>query len=170
MSLYCDHETGNTAHDQRLTLFPKMDYGSTETDFANEQELLLGKPNLLPSNVERELAELIYHLFMHHHHHSHNHPQSSPQLPPERRGRRHRNFYVSQLNEFRHWWKTSRLLVRISGAFTYCVSKMEWQRMAHWNVARSHHSRRAFKQMKTIGQGGASRLFLKQVMQFTRVR
>lgn len=36
--------------------------------------------------------------------------KSHPPYAPERRGRRHRDPRVYWLNEFRHWWKTSRLL------------------------------------------------------------
>lgn len=35
-------------------------------------------------------------------------PKTNPKLPPEVRYKRHRNYYIFKLNQFRHWWKTSR--------------------------------------------------------------
>jgi hypothetical protein len=36
------------------------------------------------------------------------HPKTNPKLPPEARYKRHRNYSIFKLNQFRHWWKTSR--------------------------------------------------------------
>ena len=50
------------------------------------------------------------------------HPQSLPAFAPFRRTARHRSFYLWWINEFRHWWKSSRLLVRLAGLFTLALS------------------------------------------------
>lgn len=50
--------------------------------------------------MDHQVAEIIYALFMEHHHRSHEHPRTSPRLPPETRGKRHRNYYVHSLNQF----------------------------------------------------------------------
>ena len=39
---------------------------------------------------------------------AYQHPKTNPKLAPTLRYQRHRNYYVYQLNQFRHWWKTSR--------------------------------------------------------------
>jgi hypothetical protein len=102
------------------TLYPK------DLEIGTERELLIGKPNLVPDKVNVVLAELIYKLFVEPHHHSHNHPRSTPYLPPQKRYSRHRNFWVFQLNQFRHWWKTSRLLVRLSGGYCWLMIPENW--------------------------------------------
>jgi len=81
---------------------------------------------------------------------------------------RHRNFYVYQLNQFRHWWKTSRLLVRLTGGIIYAIDALNWTTMAMWHTAKQKQAKHALKQMKTIGQGGVIRLFLQVVHPFTR--
>ena len=118
-----DGENRRPEHnEQRLTLYPKHDleFGT------GERELLIGKPNLVPDKVHVVVAELIYNLFTKPHHHSHNHPRSTPYLPPQKRYARHRNFWVNLLNNFRHWWKTSRLLVRLSGAYGWIMIPANW--------------------------------------------
>ena len=159
----CDDETVS------LALFPKKNkYGSIRSAKAQELELLIGKPNLVPRHVEHELAEVIYLLFMATHHHSHAHPRTNPQLPPEKRGARHRNFWVWALNQFRHWWKTSRLLVRCSGAYVFCTDPMNWSLMSLWDVTVRKQMKMAAKQSKRIGQGGLIKPFLEDVHPFTR--
>ena len=51
-----------------------------------------------------------------------NQNKTHPMYPPIKRFKRHRNFYIYMINEFRHWWKTSRLLVRVSGGYEYCLN------------------------------------------------
>ena len=46
--------------------------------------------------------------------------KTHPTRTPIKRFKRHRNYYIWCLNEFRHWWKTSRLLVRLSGGYVFC--------------------------------------------------
>jgi len=133
-----------------------------------ERELLIGKPNLVPGTVEHELAEIIHGLFMHQHHYSHQHPRTNPTLPPEKRFTRHRNYYIWLLNQFRHWWKTSRLLVRLSGGLVYCEDAFNWAGMAVWDVSHKKQARHALKIVKKIGRGGPIEPFLKQVHPFTR--
>jgi hypothetical protein len=124
-----------------MSLYPK--YGSVSLDsqgrdseslqvvypktyVAEEHKLLVGQPSLVPDKVNVVLAEIIFKLFATKHHHSHNHPRSTPYLPPQKRYSRHRNFWVYQTNEFRHWWKTSRLLVRLAGAWCFARVQLNW--------------------------------------------
>ena len=106
------------AESQLVTFFPK--------DVATERQFLVGKPSLVPDKANVVVAEIIYKLFTAPHHHSHNHPRSTPYLPPQKRYSRHRNFYVYQMNEFRHWWKTARLLVRLAGAWCFVKIEINW--------------------------------------------
>lgn len=146
---------------------PPRFYGSAPVDEA-ERELLLGKPNLVPEPVEFKLAFVIGALFLHEHHYSHAHPRTNPPLPPEKRGKRHRDFYVYQLNQFRHWWKTSRLLVRLAGSFIYITDGFNWIAMTAWDLSQRKEIKLASKQMKRIGQGGPIKPFLEDVHPFTR--
>ena len=66
------------------------------------------------------------------------------------------------------WWKTSRLLVRLSGGYEYCLSTLHWTAMGLYNVSKRKQSKHALKAMKTIGRGGVSKDFLKHVKPFTR--
>jgi len=140
-------------------------YGSIEPQ---DRQIQLGKPTMVASRVERQLSEVIWALFMEEHHHSHAHPRTNPQLPPERRFKRHRNYYIWSLNQFRHWWKTSRLLVRVSGGYVYCQDPLNWTTMAIWKVSKDKQAKHALKQMKDIGKGGPIRIFLQKVHPFTR--
>jgi hypothetical protein len=133
-----------------------------------ERELLVGKPNKIPKTVKHELAELIVALFRDDHPPSHHHPHTNPRLPPEKRGLRHRHYYIYQLNQFRHWWKTSRLLVRLAGALVFCEDDLMWETMAGFDVSRHKQARRAGKMVKKIGRGGPIKPFLDVVHPFTR--
>lgn len=60
---------------------------------------------------DEEVAELILHMFMANFRYSADlsrYPKTNPKLPPVVRFKRHRNFYIFEINQFRHWWKTSR--------------------------------------------------------------
>jgi hypothetical protein len=60
---------------------------------------------------DKDVAELILHMFMANFRYSADlsrYPKTNPKLPPVVRCKRHRNFYVFGINQFRHWWKTSR--------------------------------------------------------------
>jgi hypothetical protein len=97
---------------KNMSLFPIKDIDPEEGTGEERQYLLaaLGpkshpaSPAIGYDDVEeaeqRRLAELIYTLFTQDHHHTHQHPRSSPRLPPVRRGERHRNYFIYQLNQF----------------------------------------------------------------------
>jgi hypothetical protein len=60
---------------------------------------------------DTDVAELILRMFMTNFRYSADlsrYPKTNPKLPPVVRCERHRNFYVFEINQFRHWWKTSR--------------------------------------------------------------
>ena len=60
---------------------------------------------------DEEVPELILHMFMANFRYSADlsrYPKTNPKLPPVVRFKRHRNFYIFEINQFRHWWKTSR--------------------------------------------------------------
>jgi len=96
------------------------------------------------------------------------HPKTNQKRPPEKRFWRHRNYYVFHLNQFRHWWKTSRLLVRLSGGYGFCMVPVNWSKMGIFLVEQRKQAKKAFKSMKAIGRGGNSRYFLRHVKPFTR--
>ena len=98
----------------------------------------------------------------------HVHPKTNPKMAPELRFARHRNYYVYHLNEFRHWWKTSRLLVRVSGGYEYCIDKVHWIEMGLYKVSRHKQAKKALKSVKGIGRGGPSADFLAIVQPLTR--
>eukprot|EP00934_Nitzschia_sp_Nitz4_P003730 Nitzschia sp. Nitz4//scaffold380_size13111//5510//7999//NITZ4_008982-RA/size13111-augustus-gene-0.39-mRNA-1//-1//CDS//3329549879//3720//frame0 len=137
---------------------PLLPFGSPETD---------SDPDLLDEMV----AEAIYSLFVLQQGHWYDlasHPATNPKLCPERRFKRHRNYYIYQLNQFRHWWKTSRLLVRLTGGYEYCLNEDNWTLMAKYLVSKKRQAKKALRSMKDIGQGGYARDFLQNVKKFTR--
>lgn len=138
-----------------------------------ETELLVGVPGK-PRHVEYEVAEVVLALFLAEKsmepgiiyssgNGDHLHSKSHPAYPPEKRFARHRNFYIWLLNQFRHWWKTSRLLVRLSGAFEFCYNPINWEAMASYNVVKKRQRKMAYHSMKAIGRGGPSSDFLNLV-------
>jgi len=98
----------------------------------------------------------------------HTHPMTHPKRAPITRYARHRNPSIYQLNQFRHWWKTSRLLVRVSGGYEYCINKGNWIAMGMYNVTKHKQAKMALKSVKGIGRGGPSADFLAVVQPFTR--
>jgi hypothetical protein len=116
---------------------------------------------------DEEVALLVYSLFTIPHD-NHHHPKTIPALCPEKRGRRHRHPNVRLMNEFRHWWKTSRLLVRLTGSYEWCNDAINWTFMAALNVSKHKQARKALKQVKRMGRGGPVRDFLKNVHPLTR--
>jgi hypothetical protein len=61
--------------------------------------------------TDEEVAELVLKMFMANWKYSSDlsrYPKTNPKLPPVVRFKRHRNFYIFEINQFRHWWKTSR--------------------------------------------------------------
>jgi hypothetical protein len=150
-----------------LPLVPKKNRQNTvwygDTFIREETELLVGTPGKA-SYLEFEVAEVIQKLFTEVNWNDlGEHPKTSPKRPPEKRFRRHRNYYVFKLNQFRHWWKTSRLLVRVSGGYVYCLNRTNWKAMAAYTVRRRKQAKPALKSMKAIGQGGPSKDFLNNV-------
>jgi hypothetical protein len=138
-----------------------------------ETTRLIDKKN--PDGNSRPLSvftgKLIYELFLQdgaNWNDAHLHPKTNPKCAPERRFARHRNYYIYLLNEFRHWWKTSRLLVRVSGGYEYCIDKNNWLAMGLYKVSRHRQAKKALKSVKGIGRGGPSRDFLANVQPFTR--
>jgi len=116
---------------------------------------------------DQQVAAIIYRLFSNPHY-DHQHPKTIPELAPEKRGKRHRNPILWSINQFRHWWKTSRLLVRLSGSYGWCQDTVTWTFMATLDVTTKKGAKQALKQMKRIGRGGPNRVFLMNVHPFTR--
>lgn len=132
-----------------------------------ERQLLVPKDST-KSKVDNNTPEreLVADLFQSNAHHSWY--KTHPSLPPEKRGKRHRHRMIYNLNQFRHWWKTSRLLVRVAGAFV-CVWLVEnWDLMASWKIAKHRQFKKAWKFAKYIGRGGTVKPFLAGVQPFTR--
>lgn len=96
-------------------------------------------------------------------------PKTIPTKPPEKRGKRHRAAYFRRLNDFRHWWKTSRLLVRIAGSLCFAFVYYNWSQVLPLLVSQKHKGiKAAVKVEKAIGHGGKNRPFLKGVQPLTR--
>jgi hypothetical protein len=139
-------------------------YGDTTNHHREETELLVGVPGRA-RYIEFEVAEVIQKIFTTNTNWNDlgAHPKTNPKRPPEKRFNRHRNYYIYMLNQFRHWWKTSRLLVRVSGGYEFCLDRINWEAMAAYTVRKHKQAKRALKSMKAIGRGGPSRDFLHNV-------
>jgi len=94
--------------------------------------------------------------------------KSIPYRAPYRRFARHRSFYLWWINEFRHWWKSSRLLVRLGGMETYAADPIIWSQLTTVDIMRRKGFKQAFKLGKRMGQGGGMRAFLQICQPFTR--
>ena len=100
--------------------------------------------------------------------------KSLPAFAPFRRTERHRSFYLWWINEFRHWWKSSRLLVRLAGLWTLAITleflaKMESvEPYRRKRKANAKNTERALRLVKKLGRGGPMRWFLQTVQPFTR--
>jgi hypothetical protein len=96
-------------------------------------------------------------------------PKRFPVTPPETYGKRHRHPHFKKLNDFRHWWKSSRLLVRLSGAIVYAFVIFQWNALLSSLIRHEKKSlKTAMKTMTMIGRGGTNRWFLKGVQPGTR--
>jgi hypothetical protein len=91
-----------------------------------------------------------------------------PYEAPYRRFARHRSFRLWWLNEFRHWWKQSRLLVRLGGLETLASNPTVWKQLTTVNLLNRKGVKTASRLGKRLGQGGVMRGFLKLVQPFTR--
>jgi hypothetical protein len=95
---------------------PKYDVDvDVEAAEPSETTALIGKASSertkQNSNHDEVVAELIVKMFMAQFKYSDDisrNPKTNPKLPPVVRFKRHRNFYIFEINQFRHWWKTSR--------------------------------------------------------------
>lgn len=100
--------------------------------------------------------------------------KSLPAYAPFRRTERHRSFTLWWINEFRHWWKSSRLLVRLAGLWTMAIAVEYLAKMERIEPFKKHHkanwknTHKALKSVKHLGRGGPMRWFLKTVQPFTR--
>lgn len=96
-------------------------------------------------------------------------PKTIPHKPPYRRGKRHRKANFRRLNNFRHWWKSARLLVRLAGWACFAFLYYNWDKLLPKLEANTAKSiKNATKAMKAMGRGGMNRPFLKGVQPFTR--
>mmetsp|Transcript_1008 Transcript_1008/g.2335 ORF Transcript_1008/g.2335 Transcript_1008/m.2335 type:complete len:672 (-) Transcript_1008:914-2929(-) len=94
--------------------------------------------------------------------------KSVPAFAPYTRKARHRSFYLWWLNEFRHWWKSSRLLVRLGGLYVYSFDPMVAPIILILDPEKHKTIKKLCKFAKTLGQGGPMRDFVKTVKPFTR--
>lgn len=148
---------------------------STDTGLPSESTASESTALLISSSLafvettadDKEVRLLVYALFTVRHAH-HQHPNTIPSLCPETRGTRHRHPIVNDINEFRHWWKTSRLLVRLVGSYEWCNDTINWTMMGIYNVSKHKQAHRALKHEKAMGRGGPNRDFLSNVHPFTR--
>mmetsp|Transcript_18891 Transcript_18891/g.27399 ORF Transcript_18891/g.27399 Transcript_18891/m.27399 type:complete len:903 (+) Transcript_18891:110-2818(+) len=96
-----------------------------------------------------------------------------PIKAPYRRRQRHRSFKLFWINEFRHWWKSSRLLVRLAGL--ECSAQTNWSvavdtkiSLISLNLHKRKGPKLGLKLVKYLGRGGVMSSFLKSVQPFTR--
>jgi polyphosphate kinase 2 (PPK2 family) len=100
--------------------------------------------------------------------------KSLPAYAPFRRTERHRSFTLWWINEFRHWWKSSRLLVRLAGLWTLAITAEFLLKMQMFAPYKKHHKanihniEKAVRIVKKLGRGGPMRWFLQTVQPFTR--
>lgn len=138
---------------------------SESTTLLGEKRVTSKRKSLSPE--DQAVALLVYSLFNVPHTH-HHHPKTIPALCPEKRGKRHRHPNVWRMNQFRHWWKTSRLLVRLCGSYEWCHDIIHWTAMGLLDVTQLKGAKKALRHVKRIGRGGPNRDFLKDVHPFTR--
>ena len=72
------------------------------------------------------------------------------------------------LQEFRHWWKSSRLLVRLAGLYVYSYDPVIAPSILVLNPNKRKTIKKLVKFSKHLGQGGPVREFIKTVKPFTR--
>jgi hypothetical protein len=94
--------------------------------------------------------------------------KSVPAFAPYMRDKRNRSIGLIRINDFRHWWKLSRLLVRLAGLYVYTQDEEVWERMVGIKIMKAKGPKKALKLIKRLGQGGPVRAFLKDVQPFTR--
>ena len=94
--------------------------------------------------------------------------KSFPPSAPFPRRARNRHYHLYWLTQFRHWWKSSRLLVRLSGLIVYYNMEENQAAFASLNLLKNKGPKHAAKFVKRMGQGGPMRPFLKAVQPITR--
>jgi len=94
--------------------------------------------------------------------------KSVPAFPPYTRMARHRSFYLWWTNEFRHWWKSSRLLVRLGGLYVYSFDPIAAPKVLLLNPEKRKSIKKIFKFAKKLGQGGQLRVFIQTCKPITR--
>lgn len=94
--------------------------------------------------------------------------KSVPAFAPYMRDKRNRSLGLIRINDFRHWWKLSRLLVRLAGLYVYTQDDEVWDKMVGIKIMKHKGPKKALKLIKRLGQGGPVRVFLKDVQPFTR--
>jgi hypothetical protein len=92
--------------------------------------------------------------------------KSIPAFPPYVRTARHRSFYLWWINEFRHWWKSSRLLVRLAGLDG--LAREVWVDMTLVIPKGPKNGRHFRKFAKRLGGGGIMHDFLDRCQPVTR--
>ena len=94
--------------------------------------------------------------------------KSVPAYPPHTRQSTRRAFMLFWIYKFRHWWKTSRLLVRLAGLYAYSQDPENWDKMVALNLMKRKGPRKALKLVKHLSQGGPMKDFLNNVKVATR--
>jgi hypothetical protein len=65
-----------------------------------DNQPVVRNPLIVSLPIDHELAELIYCVLNRKHVASQEQPKTSPKMPPVKRGKRHRNYFVWQMNQF----------------------------------------------------------------------
>jgi polyphosphate kinase 2 (PPK2 family) len=94
--------------------------------------------------------------------------KSFPASAPFPRRARNRHYHLFWLMQFRHWWKSSRLLVRLAGLAVFATTEENHEAFLTLNLLKNKGPKHAAKFVKRMGQGGLMRPFLKAAQPLTR--
>lgn len=91
-----------------------------------------------------------------------------PLSAPYGRLKKNRSYGLVWINEFRHWWKWSRLLVRLAGLYSYVQEKAVWSRILSRSLLKKKGPSTTLQLIKRLSQGGRVRAFMKNSQPYTR--
>mmetsp|Transcript_28893 Transcript_28893/g.48498 ORF Transcript_28893/g.48498 Transcript_28893/m.48498 type:complete len:544 (-) Transcript_28893:13-1644(-) len=94
--------------------------------------------------------------------------KSAPKNAPYSRMAKNRSYSLYWINQFRHWWKWCRLVVRLAALYAYTQDATNWNRIITADLLRKKGPKITLKLIRRLSQGGPIRPFLKNVQPFTR--
>jgi polyphosphate kinase 2 (PPK2 family) len=94
--------------------------------------------------------------------------KSVPAFPAHTRQSTRRSFILFWIYQFRHWWKSSRLLVRFAGMYVFAIDPLNWDSMMTLDLLKKKGPKKAMKLIKHLSKGGPISGFLNDVKILTR--